>query len=263
MAIEAKLIGQCGLCANIRNLKRSHFDPQAIYRLLRSSNKPIVHLTANVAIAGDQEIRDYFLCHCCEDLFNKNGEGWVLANCYRPQRKTFRLQTALRGAQAVGGSSNFRLYDGSRIPWVDVDKLVYFAVSLFWRAAAHKWRDKIDAITQLDFGPYLECLRLFLLGQADLPSEVVVMVTVSPSVKPDMSASLPFGSRIGLCHRYYFEIPGMSFQLLLGKRIPSQLRELCAYRKRRIVVTSIAEARSFQEALKLRFTAELKGKLKS
>jgi integrase len=75
---------------------------------------------------------------------------------------------------------------------------------------------------------------------------------------PDLT---PFGSRVGTCHQYYFEIPGMSFQLLMGKRIPAELRRLCAHRTRTVAVTSILEARSLQEALKSRATAKLKGKL--
>jgi len=254
------MTGSCGLCGNVGQLQDSHLIPRSIYRLLRASGKPVVHLTANFAIPTDREITDYFLCPSCEDLFSRNGELWVVGHCYRPRAKTFRLQTALRGANAVGGSQEFRLYDGSCVPGIEMDKLVYFAVSLFWRAAAHKWWNDI---TQLGFGPYLDPIRLFLLGRGDLPKEAVVLITVSPAVRPERSASPPAGSRKGSCHRYYFEIPGVSFQLLLGKRIPSELRRLCAYRTRTIVVTSISEERSLQEALKLRTTAKLKGKLKS
>jgi hypothetical protein len=257
--MKAEIIGSCGLCRNPGILRRSHLIPHSIYSLLRASGKPIVHLTAESAISTDEEITDYFLCKSCEDRFSKNGELWVVGHCYRPRVKMFKLQTALREAKAVGGSQSFRLYDGSTVPGIEMDKLVYFAVSLFWRAAAHKWRGE----TQLEFGLYQEPIRLFLLGEGDLPRDVVVLVAVSPAIEPERSAATPFGSRVGACHRYYFDIPGVKFQLLMGKRIPGELRSICAHRTGTVAVASMLDERLLQEGLKLRATAKLKGKLKS
>jgi hypothetical protein len=252
-----KMLGPCGLCGKTEDLQLSHLIPQSIYRLLRTTGKPVVNLTTDIAISTDKEIRDNFLCGDCEDRFSKNGERWVAANCYRPKNRTFILQNVLRKAQATGGVFDFRLYDGLNTPGVNMSKLVYFAVSVFWRAAAHKWPGGDE---QLSFGPYLDPLRRFLLGEIDLPKEAIVIVGVSPLIQSERSASTPTGSLIGDCHRYYFGIPGIGFQLLLGKRIPSVLRSLCAHKHGILVVTPINEQRQFQETLRMMATAQLKNR---
>lgn len=91
---EEKVIGQCALCQQPRELRRSHFLPAALYRLVRAANKPKPEPILTTA-AGQQHTShqawQHLLCCDCEGKFNRNGENWVLSHCYRG-RGRFRLR---------------------------------------------------------------------------------------------------------------------------------------------------------------------------
>jgi hypothetical protein len=100
-------------------------------------------------------------------------------------------------------------------------------VSVVWRAGARSWRFH-DIREQVSLGPYHEPLRLYLLGQQDFPAcaALWINVWVTPMNICVMPRNLP-----GDGHRHHnFTVPGISFHLFVGQRIPTGAKLACAAR---------------------------------
>src|SRR5215813_10627834 len=50
----------------------------------------------------------------------------------------FLIYDALKKSKPIAADDEIAVYAGSQIPEIDVDKLVYFALSVFWRSAVHR-----------------------------------------------------------------------------------------------------------------------------
>lgn len=90
----------------------------------------------------------------------------------------------------LGRLEDSRWSEISSSPEVKRDDLAYFALSVFWRAAIHRWPDPEDPTRtiKIELGPSnTELLRRFLLGEAALP----------PTVRRDRSLSDPNTMRFG------------------------------------------------------------------
>lgn len=67
------------------------------------------------------------------------------------------------------------MYNAAEIPGIDCQKLIYFAVSVFWRAGAHEWPWQGEYVYS-EFGSYLEPMRLFLLDEESFPAGMALSV---------------------------------------------------------------------------------------
>lgn len=216
----------------MRPLCDSHLWPRQIYALLRDPGDP-KHFTL-----GDgrlthtmKQIHEYLLCDGCEERFNSGGERWVLANALHPSG-SFQLRDALRAAKPFVTLEGSVAYSG-KTPGVDLDRLVYFAASMFWRTSVGKWTlaDRwFGREGKMDLGPrYSEQLRLFLLREAPFPQRAVSVVYVSDEEAPYASITFAAGGRQKEGYfSYSFQLPGLMFFLVLGQQIPDTIRGLCA-----------------------------------
>jgi len=110
------------------------------------------------------------------------------------------------------------LYRGASIPEIDSEQLTYFALSVIWRAAVHKWRNGPRTVS-LELGPYLEPLRQFLHGEAPFPDCMMVVVRVSSLSDCAPSVNLPV-SRPGSGFKVHaFAILGLTFLVVVGKML--------------------------------------------
>lgn len=221
-------LGTCKLCQLEKELRDSHFMSKGIFAQLRTpaaKNPHPVLMTPQVSLISSQQLKDYVLCNDCEQLFGRKGEAWVIANMYRPSG--FKLQDALIHAVPAGGAPNCAVYAGASIPGVDMDALVYFAMSIFWRAAVHQWRSVAGYTSPLNLGPAQEEIRQFLLG-GPFPAYAVVLVSVWPTRNVLPAAHLPRKGNAPEFVPFDFLIPGIEFRLLLGAGIPADLRQFCA-----------------------------------
>jgi hypothetical protein len=222
------MVNTCALCTNIAELRDSHFLPSAMYKNMKlpGDTSQIILDRTNPRIENKQ-IKARLLCAVCEDRFSKNGERWVMGNGVRAASGTFLLQTALTNSKPIHDAQDFSAFSGGTIPAIDMDSLVYFAASVFWRATAHDWgRPK----NRLDFGGYQEELRQYLVGSASFPMNAALLIVVSDATALLEIAAFPFGGKVaGAYHSYQFNIPGIEFTLSLGQRIPKSCRRVCAY----------------------------------
>ena len=263
--------GVCRLCRNHRELKDSHLLPKALYKLLTlmgkavgSTNANPVVITPKIAIQTSKQVSDYLLCDICEDLLNKCGEKWIIANCWR-SADDFPIGAALDNFAPLTIEDGIQVYLGCAAPAIELNQLVHFGVGVFWRAAAHQWSAVAGhSPARLHLGPYEEELRLFIHGDAPFPEDAVLYVSVSSSHAPGANHTVVFPyhrrPRSG-CHQYMFCIPGVTFQLMVGKGTPHTVRDGCTLRRHFIYRTD--KDFGVEDMVKLTGTAKPKGALTS
>ncbi len=206
----------------------SHFLPAAVYTQLRDNaakNPNPVVMTKQVSQATSRQVKDYVLCAECEDRFSKYGETWVLGNMARTDG--FKLQERLVSRTPIGSNENIAFYSTREIPEINMSALIYFAMSVFWRASAHVWRNASGTMQGIDLGPFEEEIRHFLLGGA-FPEHAAILVTVWPTRDVLPAAYTPRRGRAPDCHVFNFLIPGLEFKLFTGHRIPEIYRSMCS-----------------------------------
>jgi hypothetical protein len=112
------------------------------------------------------------------------------------------------------------VYAGNGIPELQVEKLIYFAMSVFWRAGAHVWRRNGQEL-HIELGPFLEPTRRFLLGEDRFPARTGLAIRVSGLSKMLETAHLPESQRENGYHAHGFSIPGLAFLLTTGQLVPN------------------------------------------
>jgi hypothetical protein len=175
------------------------------------------------------------LCPDCEDRFSRNGETWTIANIAREGSFPLWEQLKQTVPVCVLDQRQWALYSGAEAFGPKMEKLRYFALSVFWRGAAHQWKT-VSHLPKLEFGRYEEPLRLFLHGDASFPGEMALIIRLWP-VEPLLRiAYCPFRTVARECHMFQFYIPCVQFFLCIGQRIPSDFRALCSYGTPRNVI---------------------------
>jgi hypothetical protein len=208
-------------------------------------------------IRQDQEqVTDYVLCWECEQRFNKNGEDWVLARIPHDYGQPFALQKALEKETPFHIEPALNLYAGGRISAFDMDKLVYFASSIFWRGAVHQWETSRGKLTfKVELGKHAEAVRKFLLGEAPFPQDLWLTVIVWPFT-PVLNAGLvPRPDSQNGWNRYWFYVSGLGFVLHFGDAVPAEIKRRCAQNTPQRVITV---ERAFGDAVWELFRAEVR-----
>jgi hypothetical protein len=235
---EVSKFGKCKLCWLDRELVESHFMPASICAVCTEpslKNPHPVRIAGGQAVQKPNPVTDHVLCTECEDLFNKNGEAWMSMNIARVG--SFPLVERLGSAKIIEEDETGVAYAGLTIPGCDLNKIEYFALSLFWRSSAHRWENR-DKIPRIDLGPYEETIRQYLLGEADFPEDVSLLVSIWP-LETIIGFYLPYTQYDQSFHIFNFYIPGFDFRLCIGKRVPADIRRLCCHSSAdRLVVSS-------------------------
>jgi hypothetical protein len=99
-----------------------------------------VMVAGNTARQGTDQVRDYVFCQECENRFRMNGETWVLANIPHDYGESFPLHTLLNAVTPSIVESNRVLIPGRTTSGFDIDKLIYFGASMFWKGASYHAR---------------------------------------------------------------------------------------------------------------------------
>jgi hypothetical protein len=225
------MAGICKLCLRERPLQKSHLLPAALYQLMYDRGGPIqnpIHVNPERTFSSSRETTARLLCSECEQRFHSQGEDWVLDQCWRGSG-VFRLYDELETLPVTTEDERGRYYEVASSPRIKADHLVYFATSVFWRAAV--W----PAMTDGEWSPielgrkYTELLRTFLLSEVLFPEDASLKLVVCSPTKADRLMYLPVGGRSanGEFFGYNFAIPGMFFAMSIGGLVPVGTRELC------------------------------------
>jgi hypothetical protein len=228
-ARPSKVKGLCELCHKTDYLCRSHLLPAALFRLLRSTTvtprDPLL-ITRHSTFQTSRQVAEYLLCVDCEARIRRGGEDWVLAHCYRGAGK-FALRDLVLKAKLLDDGAAARIYSSKSNPDIDVASLAFFAASVFWRGAARTWRFQGHELERIALGRYQESFRRYLLGLEPLPNSAAMLVWVSHCDKPSRAVTMPQTHRVDDCHVHSFDIPGIRFDLFVGREVPSFVRLLC------------------------------------
>ncbi len=209
--------GTCKLCLTpAAGLRDNHFLPRSFYALFRDGKNEPIRFSPESVYPTSKQIKDFVFCGDCEGRFNRDGENWV-----RPLLPTvggpFPLRDRLMKAATLYRDEAMAIFPTVGNPEMDPTKLMHFALGVFYKAAVHSWRgDSSEPYMPMEADD-VEALRLYLLGKAVLPKNVVVCVTVDSLVVPLQSMNEPYrmADKDGF-KRYVFYIPGVFFQLFVG-----------------------------------------------
>ena len=185
--------GKCELCRAVADLHDSHYLPKSGYKKMRANElknpNPVV-LSGGKAKQSSLQVRDYKFCGACEERFNKGGETWILNKIPQNYGDPFWLHTLLnsKSPTVIG---NDLLFPQAGIPELDMAKLVYFALSIFWRGTRRWSAVEGGQPPKLYLGRHEKAIRAFLLGRGKLPEDVVITVAVWPYKKVYPMAMMP------------------------------------------------------------------------
>ena len=243
--------GICKLCLLEKDLLDSHFLPAATYKSLlqpKMQNPHPYFMSPTKTVETSRQIKDYVLCGDCEQRFNENGERWVLSQMARED--AFPLQETLRSTTPIQSIGHLKIYAASALPKIDVDKLEYFALSVFWRGAVHDWKAFFGAkYERLELGPYRESLRQYLLG-GSFPKNVETVISVCEEQEFTSAMFPPTAGEVNPDEgrAYSFLIPGIQFSMAIGKRLKPETSAFNSHRmpERRIVMTPGVNAQFLQ-----------------
>lgn len=219
-------LGKCALCLQTKELRDSHFLPAAVWRLARESfaapnPNPIV-VAGGRAFSTSHQVTAFLLCGDCEQMLSRKGERQVLSHCARPDG-AFPLREALERTTPTFEDEELSAYNAQRVLGTSVGDYLYFATSVFWRAAARSWAFGRHRIEKLELGgKYTEQFRLYLCGQASFPANARLFLHVSSESKLEMSSIFPCSIPLEGARRHKFYIPGMLFMLFLGRDVPTK-----------------------------------------
>ncbi len=219
------VFGKCPLCLENKELVSSHLIPRAMYDYCRATDSEPVLITTEVMMQTSRQVQHRLLCQGCEDVLNGGGERWLLPLLATIDKK-FPLLDIIEKVPPDIIDGELRGYAVSHNPEIEVDKLIHFAMGVFWKASVHSWRgDRKEPLIEL--GPYGEKVRMFLHGETPFPEHMGLVLGVLPREKAMISFNQPYRGSAEGCHNFLFYIPGILFALSVGKQLPWEMPSIC------------------------------------
>ena len=217
--------GTCKFCLGHKRLIQSHFLSRGLYDLCRAASSEPVILTSKVVMHTSRRVKDYLLCAPCDNFLGQKGENWLL-----PRRATmsgsFPLFEILRRVPPDVNEQDSQGYAAARNPGIDVAAITHFAMGIYWKASVHSWSSN-ETEPYIKLGPYSEQLRRFLRAELPFPEHMVLVVGALPHASRFIHFVAPYRGSNTAHRNFVFAVPGMQFNLLVGKGIPPETREIC------------------------------------
>jgi len=205
--------------------------PRSFYGRGKADDERVIFISQRGAIPSEKQVWKHLLCEDCEDRLNKNGERWMARQALQLDGSFPLLESLQRnsfeGEQRNGWPVRF---PAGCFGSMNARKIAYFAASIFWRRTYDGWtvaaalRSEAGRYRALEFGPYAEKIRRFLLDEEPWPSGATLRVVVVDSCDPFlMQVIFPLGGRERetRAFAYSFYVPGVRFDLFLDKRMRS------------------------------------------
>jgi len=144
-------VHKCKLCGLMKELCDSHYLPKHLYAFLRATRlqnpNPVMEVAGELKQISIQ-YRGYVLCKGCEGLFSKHGEKWVLANIPHDYDAAFPLQDAINQLKPSFKGIDLVLCNVNGVSAFDLQQLVYFGMSIFWRGGVYEWETTTGLVPQ-------------------------------------------------------------------------------------------------------------------
>lgn len=222
-------VGYCPLCQfGGKELVDSHFFPAASYKPVYgkdlSVNEPMI-VTNKRVIQSSRQITAHAFCSDCEDRFNKGGESWVIGKL--ATLSEFPLREMVLKSPPIHDEPDFKAFSCGRIPELRSEKIIHFAVGMFWKAAARTWNMVDGSVPQLELGPYEEPIRKFVHGSGPFPRHLCLIVFLDSKTPPVIALTPPQRFAHEQCHLFGFYINGAQCWLCVGKSAPACFQASC------------------------------------
>ncbi len=128
-------------------------------------------------------------------------------------------------------SANVEMFSGTRIG-LDMERLAYFALSVFWRASVHRWRVHDGSIVFNSLAAFEEPIRRYLTGQAGFPPDVSLVAIACTDYGSQGSFFTPARIRGEQYTGHGMLVRGVHFRMFTGTNFPQILRNVCCYTAR-------------------------------
>jgi len=219
--------GICRMCLKQKELAHSHFMPRALYDYCRSADSEPIKFNSEVALVTSYQTKDYILCSECETVLNDGGEKWTVGKLLTADRQHFPLYEIVSKEKPEYDEPDMKIYQGSSIPGLEVEKIVHFTAGILWKASAHSW-NKGSIQPKIELGPYSDQLRRYLRGESGFPKNVTLWLAIVPPSKA-MIAFIEPHERIseGGWKTYFCYMPGVLLSWNIGKQVSEELRQGC------------------------------------
>ena len=213
------------MCKEEKNLCKSHLMPHSLYALCGTDEYDPVRLTGEFMMPTSRQTTDHLLCFDCEQNLSRNGESWLLP-LLPTLGGSFPLLDLLMKQSPVYFDVTLTAYASATNPEIDVPKLIHFAIGIFWKASVHSWLGVSDE-PRIDLGDYGDALRLYLLGQADIPKNIALCVSVDSAPTRLLGMLDPYQCSNPNFKKFCLFVPGVFFQLFIGVGVQEALAASC------------------------------------
>lgn len=217
--------GKCPLCLQEKQLLRSHLIPAAMYDYCRPPGGHHISIGSDLVIESDRQLQDYLLCAECEDDLNKGGETWLLP-LLAQYKGPFPFHNILSKFPPDIVDGDTRVYAAARNPEIQTDKLIHFAMGVFWKAAVHSWSGSRTE-PMIDLGEFAEPIRKFLRGEAGFPDKAALTIGVLPPPVRLISFHNPYQGSSTNWRNFLFYVSGIELTLLIGDAVEGETRSDC------------------------------------
>jgi hypothetical protein len=163
------------------------------------------------------------LCLDCEDILNKGGENWMIP-LFAKADGSFGFHDLLTSVPPAAVVDDARVYFAANNPQIQCDKVVHFAMGVFWKAAFHPWIPG-GKEPLIDLREYAQPIRRYLRGEAPYPDEMILNVGVLPTPVRHLAINAPYQGSHATVTNFLFYAVGIEFALLVGKGITDEEKE--------------------------------------
>src|SRR5271156_365717 len=218
-------IQKCPLCLEVKPVVSSHLMPARMYEYCHPPGGHPISISYDLVIESDRQLQDQLLCSTCEDSLNKGGENWLLPLLSR-YKGAFPFHDLLSKLPPDIVEGDAAVYAAARNPEIHSDKLIHFALGVFWKAAVHSWSGSRTE-PMIDLGPYAEPIRTFLRSETEFPQHMSLTIGVLPPPAQLISFNNPYQGSKKEWHNFLFYVSGIEFSLAMGKAVDDSVRESC------------------------------------
>jgi hypothetical protein len=229
--MEEPIFGQCPLCLQQRQLEKSHYLGRALHLLSQDDGKAVFMTPQRIELSPRQ-IWAHLLCGDCEDVLAAN-ESYAHQWIHRKDR--FPLLERMNVAAPIRWTPNGTKFSGIGLA-VRTERLAHFALGIFWRASAKRWRTLGLQTTSIDLGALPEPMRLYLRGEGPFPTGCALLMTVCTDHGSQGLLFAPNPTKGGIYPAFSMLVRGIKFTLVLGDNLPEELREACCVGSSRKVI---------------------------
>lgn len=212
------MTGTCALCHKNATLRKSHYIPAALYRVLHedddiNSNKLLQNFSGKKFSTADKQLVCPLLCSNCENLFSTNGEKEIAKSCLH--KNSFPLREQLQTFPISSQQKEMVLFEPQHF---DIEKgcWLYFALSVFWRGSVTPWghiKTYYHALGEY----YQEQIRQYLLTtDPTFLKNIIIILNVDLDSAPINFIEFPRHVKRGLDHFHVFYIPGIEIMMYIG-----------------------------------------------